>query len=479
MAYSRKKIIGSAILKLLERTCSQLIAFAVTIILARILMPEEYGIIAILMVFINIANVIVDGGLSTALIQKKESDNIDFSTIFVFSIALATIIYAFLYIIAPYIAQFYDNKQLIPVLRVLGLVIFFQSFNAIQRAYISKYMLFSKLLFSSLGATALSGIVGISMAYLGYGVWALVSQQVVNQLANVTIMWFTVEWHPKIIFAYDRFKGLFSYGWKIFTTNIIVAIYEDVRSLLIGKIYQPSALAYFDRGKQFPNLIMSNINASMQTILLPVFADVQEDRMRVKQMIKRSVDLTNFFVFPFLILVIVAAKPLVLFVLTEKWIDAVPFIRIFCIAYLFMPIQDSNMSAIRALGYSGITLKLEIIKKVIEAAVLVVSFTINVYAVAWGIVLYNFISLFVNLYPCKKILNYGIWEQIIDLLPNIVIAIVAGGFTYCITELDISPFVMLLIQTVMYSIIYLLLNKILKTEGYLYLKEMLSRNIRK
>lgn len=477
MAYSSEKIIGSTIWKLLERTSSQIIALVVTIVLARILVPEEYGIIAILMVFINLANVIVDGGLNTALIQKKASDSTDFSTIFVFSIILAGILYFALYVSAPSIARFYNNEQLEGVLRVLSIVIFPTSFNAIQRAYISKYMLFSKLFYSSLGATVISGVVGILMALKGFGVWALVGQQIVAQFANVIIMWFTIEWRPQIIFSYNRFKGLFNYGWKIFMTNFIIAIYEDIRSLIIGKVYQPASLAYFDRGKQFPNLIMSNINTSLQTVLLPAFADVQEDRARVKQMMKRSVELTNFFVFPLLVLLMAAAKPFVLLVLTEKWIDAVPFIQIFCIAYLMMPIQNSNMSAVRALGYSGTTLKLEIIKKILEAIILAISFMIDVYAVAWGIVVYNFLCIFINLYPCRTILGYGIIEQLRDMTPTIAITFCTGIVVYMISWFDFQPFIVLLLQMAVGLTLYIYLNFLFKTEGLQYIILMFKKHL--
>ena len=476
MAYSSEKIIGSTIWKLLERTSSQIIALVVTIVLARILMPEEYGIIVILMVFINLANVIVDGGLNTALIQKKASDSTDFSTIFVFSIILAAIIYILLYIFAPSIARFYNNDHLVVVLRVLSIVIFPTSINAIQRAYISKNMLFSKLFYCGIGATIISGVVGILMALRGFGVWALVGQQIAYQFANVIIMWITIEWRPQFLFSYSRFKGLFDYGWKIFMTNFIIAVYEDIRSLIIGKVYQPSALAYFDRGKQFPNLIMSNINASLQTVLLPAFADVQDDRIRVKQMMKRSVELTNFFIFPLLILLMAAAKPFVLLVLTDKWIYSVPFIQIFCVAYLMMPIQNSNMSAIRALGYSGTTLKLEIIKKILEAIILVISFMINVYAVAWGIVVYNFLCIFINLYPCVQILNYGIMEQIRDMLPTVVISSITGVVVYVLSWLNFPPLFLLLIQIVIGLFLYLFLNFLFKTEGFRYIVSIINNH---
>lgn len=467
----KESIARSFLWKLLERFSSQAMSFIVTILLSRILMPEEYGIIAILLVFVNIANVIIDGGLNTALIQKKGADNIDFSTILYFSLGLSVIIYLGLYLLAPSIARFYDNELLAPVLRVLSINIFFNSFNAVQRAYVSKHMLFGRLFYCSFVATLVSGIVGIAMAYGDYGVWALVGQQVVNQVTLTGIMWFTIKWRPILAFSFTRFKGLFDYGWKIFLTNLIIAIYEDIRSLVIGKVYRKATLAYFDRGKQFPTLIMSNISISLQTILLPAFADIQDNRERVRLMMKRSIEITNFFILPVLMGLLVAAKPFVLLLLTEKWIEAVPFIQIFCIAYMMMPIQSSNMSAIKALGYSDITLKLEIIKKVIEAIILVVSFMMNVYAVAWGIVLYNFICIIINLYPCKRLLNYGIIEQLKDITSPVLTSVAMGLSIFWLTWLDIHPAWTLLLQAVLGITVYVSLHAMFKTSCYVYVKD--------
>lgn len=469
------KIINSFIWKLLERFSSQAISLLVTILLARILLPIEFGIIAIIVVFIELANVIIDGGLCTALIQKKGADDIDFSTIMYFSLVLAGVLYLLLYILAPTIANFYDNTLLTPVLRILSINLFLNSFNAIQRAYISKHMLFDKLFYCSLVAIVVSGTTGIVMAYSGYGVWALVAQQITNQFVLSVIMWFTIKWRPLFVFSKERFKTLFDYGWKIFLSNLIIALYENVRSLIIGKMYHPSALAFFDRGKQFPNLIMTNINISLQTVLLPAFAEIQEQKELVKQMMKKSIELTNFCTLPLLVGLAVAAKPLVILLLTDKWIEAVPFIQIFSIAFMMMPIQSSNMSAIKALGYSNITLKIEIIKKVIETIILVISFFISVYAVAWGIVLYNFICIIINLYPCKKILNYNLYEQFRDVIPYLLSSLAMGFALYILTFFDFSNGLLLALQIVLGLFIYIILNAVFKTNSFMFVKNMIAK----
>lgn len=471
----RNTIVISFIWKLLERFSAQAISLGVTIILARLLLPAEFGIVAIIAVFINLANVIIDGGLSTALIQKKDADNTDFSTITFFSLAVAVVLYALLSCLAPSIARFYSQPLLTPIIRVLGINLILNSYNAIQRAYIAKHMLFNKLFYCSLTAISISGLTGVVMAYRGWGVWALVGQQLANQIALTAIMSYAIPWRPVLVFSSERFRGLFDYGWKIFLSNFIIAIYENLRSLIIGKIYQPATLAYFDRGKQFPDLITTNINMSLQTVLLPAFSDIQDERSRVKEMMKNAVKITNFFILPLLVGLMVTAKPLVLLVLTEKWLDAVPFIQIFCVAFMLIPIQSTNMSAIKALGYSGITLKIELIKKAVETCILIVSFLIDVYAVAWGIVIYNLICIAINLYPTKKILNYGIGEQTHDVLPYLLTAAAMGGVLFAISQLECPLSLLLCVQMLSGAVIYLSLNAVFKTSGYLYIRSFIVK----
>ena len=477
MAFHSRTVISSMIWKLMERISSQLVSFIVSIILARILMPEDYGIIAITFVFINLANVIIDGGLNTALIQKKNSDRIDFSTIFWVSMLLACALYVCLYFCAPLIASIYGKDRVSPSLRILGLSIFFISFNSIQRAYVSRHMLFRKLFYANSFAIFVSGIIGIVMAYGGYGIWALVGQALSSSILCCIIMWFSIRWRPTLDFSLERFKGLFDFGWKIFATNFIIAIYTDIRSIVIGKVYQPSALGYFDRGKSLPQLIMSNMLTTLNSVLLPTFSEEQNNVVRVKQMMRRSVQVGYFFVAPLLVGLFFGSRELVLALLTEKWLPAVPFIQIFCIAFFLMPIQNVNITAIQSLGYSGITLKLEIIKKILEAVILVVSFFISVYAVAWGVVLYNFICIFINLCPSKRLVGYGIGEQIKDVFPTLMVSLLMGGAVYACSFIPGNSVIVLLIQVIVGVVVYYIICRITKLESYNYMLEYLRSGL--
>lgn len=475
MPTNRKTVINSILWKLLEQFSSQGVAFIITIILARVLMPSDYGIIAIILVFINLAKVIINGGLNTALIQKKNADQSDFSTILWFCMFLSIVLYGILFFTAPLIATFYNNELLCDVLRVLSLIIFFNSFNSIQQAYVARHMLFRKLFYVNAVAVIISGAVGIFMAYTDFGVWALVGQSLVSAITCSILMLYSIKWRPTLEFSIHRFKGLFDFGWKIFMMELIIAIYQDIRSLIIGKVYQPSALAFFDRGKAMPSLVMNNVISSINTVLLPTFSNEQDNIDRVKQMMRRSVQVSHLFVFPLLVGLFFTSKEIVLILLTEKWLPAVPFIQIFCIALVLQPIQNINLTAIKSLGYSGITLKLEIVKKILEAIILVISFYISVYAVAWGVVLYNAICIFINLHPSKKIVNYGILEQIKDIVPTLFAALVMGGIIFFLQYLPINILLVIFIQILVGFIAYWNTVRFLKLESYYYILEYIKK----
>ena len=287
-------------------------------------------------------------------------------------------------------------------------------------------------------------------------------------------MWFTIKWRPERLFSYERFKQLFDYGWKIFATNLVIVLYGNIRGLIIGKMYSPVSLAYFERGKSLPALFMENINSSIQAVLLPAFSEQQDNKQRVKQMMKRSMKLNCFVTFPLLVGLFVTAEPLVKVLLTEKWMHAVPFIRVFCIAYIFQPMQIANLEAIKALGYSNTTLKLEIIKKSIEAVILIASFMINIYAVAWGIVVYNAISLLINLSPNTKLLNYEYLEQIKDIFPLVIVSLLMGILTWSIHLIQLNIYITLALQIIVGIMSYLFFSKMFKIDSIEYITDIVK-----
>lgn len=471
---SKTQVFSSISWKLMERGGTQGIQFIVQIILARLLLPEDYGTIALVVIFTTIAGVFVQSGLNTALIQKKDADEVDFSSVFYLSLLIACLIYIVLFFAAPFIAAFYTIPEITPIFRVLSIILFFNAFNSIQNAFIARNMQFKKLFFSSTGAILISGTVGIYMAYAGFGVWALVWQQISNQLFITLILWFTVKWRPHLLFSLERVKGLFSFGWKLLVSSLINTIYQDLRSLIVGKMYALAMLGFYNRGQQFPKLLITNINGSIQSVMLPVLASHQENRPRVKEMMRRAIVTSSFIVFPMMVGLAVTAEPLVKLLLTDKWLPCVPFMQIFCAIYVLTPIHTANLQAINALGRSDIFLKLEIIKKIIGLSILSVTVFYGVYAIALGQVLSGVISSFINAYPNKDLLNYSYKEQWSDIYPSLLLSLLMGVVVYSFKWMEWSVLVTLIIQICVGAILYVAMAWMFKLECFRYLLSSLK-----
>lgn len=456
----------------MERGGTQGIQFIVTIVLARILLPEEFGLIVLVTIFIGIAGVFVQSGFNTALIQKKNVDEVDFSSVFYLSLVASGLLYIFLFYTAPLVANFFEEPELEPVLRVLSFTLFFGAVNSIQIAVVARKMQFKKLFFSSVGAIIISGTVGLVMAYTGFGVWALVGQQLTNQLMVMVILWFTVKWRPKLVFSLERIKKLFSFGWKLLVSGLIDILYTNSQSLLIGKMFSPEILGFYNRGEQFPNLIVSNIDGSIQTVMLPTLSSHQEDRQRVKEIVRRSIVTSSFIVFPMMIGMAVIAEPLVKILLTEKWLPAIPFLQIFCASYALWPIHTANLQAINALGRSDIFLKLEIAKKIFGLIILAISMPFGVYAMAIGVLITGIIATFINTYPNLKLIDYSFKEQWKDILPSLLLSLLMGFVVYSIQWIGIAPALTLILQVFVGVVVYIGLANVFKLECFTYLKTL-------
>lgn len=440
----------------------------VQIILARLLLPADYGVIAVIVVFISISQVFVQSGLGTALIQKNEVNDADYSSVFYLAQGIALVFYCILFLGAPFIATFYSQPLIVPVLRVLGLTLFFGAVNTIQTSIISRNFLFRKLFFSSLGAILLSGVVGIAMAYNGYRVWALVGQQLTSIIALCFIMWFTVRWRPKLLFSLTRVKELFSFGWKLLASSLIDVTYTNLSSLIIGKLYPASMLGYYTKGQELPNTLVSNINSSIQAVMFPAYARNQDNRPLVKQIMRRALVTSSFLVFPAMAGLAAIAKPLVELLLTDKWLMCVPFLQIFCAVYALWPIHIVNLQAISALGHSDVFLRLEIVKKVLGLSVLAVTVPIGILAMAQGMVVIGIVATLINAYPNKLLLDYGFMEQWRDLMPALILSLVMFGATYSILFLGLSAWATLILQIGVGVVVYLGLAWVLGLESLTY-----------
>lgn len=471
----KSKVFFSLIWKFLERGGTQGIQFILQLFLARLLSPRDYGTIALITVFIAISTVFVQSGFNTALIQKKDIDEEDISSVFYISLFIAIIMYLILWIFAPTIASFYKILELTSIVRVMGLVLFLNTFNSIQNAIISRNMEFKRLFYSSLGAIIISGILGIVLAYKGFGVWALVYQQLMNQFSICIILWFTVKWRPKLLFSIKKVKKLFSFGGKLLCSSLIDTIYRELVNLIVGKVYSPAMLGYYNRGDQFPKVIVSNFNGSIQSVIFPALASVQHDKVRVKEIMRRAIMMSSYIVFPAMVGLIVISEPMIRLVLTEKWLLCVPYLRVFCLSYALWPIHTANLQAINAIGRSDIFLKLEIIKKIVGVSIILITSRYSPYIMAIGTVLSGAISSFINSYPNKKLLNYSYLEQIKDIISSLFISLIMGVITYLIQLLHYNNILTLLFQMTLGGIVYITLSCITKNESFIYLVNILKK----
>ena len=476
---TKKSVIGNFIWRFAERCGAQLVTFIVSIVLARILDPKDYGTIALVTVFTTILQVFVDSGLGTALIQKKNADDLDFSSVFYFNFIVCIILYVGMFIAAPYIALFYKDTTLTPVIRVISLTIVISGVKGIQQAYVSKNMLFKRFFFSTIGGTIFSAVLGIAMAYMGYGVWALVAQQLSNTAIDTLILWLTVKWRPKKMFSYERLKGLFSFGWKLLISSLLDTAYNNLRNLIIGKLYSSSDLAFYTQGEKFPKVIVMNINASIDSVLLPTMSIEQDNPERIKQMTRRAIKTSTYVMAPLMMGLAFCAEPIVRLVLTDKWIFCIPFLRIFCITYMFWPVHTANLNAINAMGRSDWFLRLEIIKKIVGLAILLSTMWFGVMAMAYSLLLSSVLSQIINSWPNRKLLKYGYLEQVRDFAPGILLAVLMGICVHFVEYMSLPMIVTLVIQIVLGAIIYIVGSAILKLEEFQYLLEMIKSIMKK
>lgn len=467
-------VISNFIWRFAERCGAQLVTFIVSIVLARILAPEDYGTIALVTVFTTILQVFVDSGLGTALIQKKNADDLDFSSVFYFNFVVCLVLYAAMFMAAPVIAKFYGDVTLTPIIRVISLTIVISGVKGIQQAYVSKNMLFKRFFFSTIGGTIFSAFIGIGLSKAGYGVWALVAQQLSNATVDTVILWITVRWRPRKNFSWERLKGLLSFGWKLLVSSLLDTCYNNLRNLIIGKMYSPSDLAFYNQGDKFPKLIVTNINTSIDSVLLPTMSSAQDDRERVKNMTRRAIKTSTYVMAPLMMGLAFCATPIVKLVLTDKWLPCVPFLRIFCITYMFWPVHTANLNAINAMGRSDWFLRLEIIKKIMGMAILLSTMWFGVMAMAYSLLLSSVLSQIINSWPNRKLLGYGYLEQVRDFAPGILLAVAMGICVYLIGYISLPTIVTLGIQILAGATFYIGISAILKLEEFEYLLGMIK-----
>lgn len=463
--------------KLLERFGVSGVQFVLQIILARLLDPKHYGVLSLMLIFTTIANVFIQNGFNTALIQNKDVTEEDFSSVFWVSLGVSIVLYGVVFFVSPFIGAFYAMPDIVLPLRVLALGLIPGALNSVQLAKVGREMDFKKVFLSNIGGIIFSGLAGIVLAYFGAGLWALVAQHLLNIAVACIVMLFTVKWFPRFFINWKRVIILFSYGWKLLVSSLIDTVYQDIRSLVIGKKYDEGTLGYYNRGKQFPQFLINAVNGTVQSVMLPAMSEKQDDKKQVKVLTRHSIMLSSYILLPMMAGLAGVAEPVVRLLLTDKWLPCLPYMQIYCFTLAFYPVHSCNLQAINAVGRSDIFLKLEIIKKVVG----IVSLGIAVFyfdspiAIALTGVSTTFISCFINAYPNKKLIGYSYFEQMRDILPSFCISIVMCLVVLLVGTFKFGTVLTLVIQIAVGIGVYLFFSAVLRLEPYRIILDILKK----
>lgn len=467
------KIVSSLTFKFMERLLVKGLGLIISVILARLLSPTEFGEIAIIMVFINLCLTFVQSGLNTALIQSKETKKEDYSTVFYISLSVAVLLVVILCIVAPWVGKYYDNERLILPLQVYSLSLVFAAFNSVQVAKMIKEMAFKEMFVCTLLACILSGIFGVSLAFYGAGIWALVGYYFSNTVISCVTMIFAAKWLPGLVFSIRRAKELFSYGWKMLVSAFLCSLYADIRTLIVGKMFSSADLGYYNRGQQFPDILSNTLDNSMQSVMFPVIAEAQDNSEKVKDMLKKTVAFGTALIMPVMIGLAAVSESFIEVLLTEKWLPCVEYMQILCLGYAVLSIESSNLVAIKAIGRSDVYMKLEAVRRVVMLLILLVSVFCfrTVYAIALGFAISTWVDVLIISIPTKRLLNYGIVEQIKDTWKIMIASLIMGGVVILVGFLSLPTIVLLGVQIIVGIITYVFLTILLNRE---LIKEVLS-----
>lgn len=468
----KQKALSGILWKLMENGGTQGIQLLTTIILARLVDPVDYGPISLTAIFISVATILVQSGFGMSLVQRQDVTEADFSSALWLSMAVALLMSIVFFVISPFVAAYYRSPAVKDVLRVLSVILFFNAGQSVNNGILARKMEFSKIFRASLTAVLSSGTVGITMAYLGFGVWALAAQQILYFGVQCVMLWVQTKFRPSLTVSMARTKLLFSFGWKLLVSNVLNTLYLDVSGLIIGKMKGSATdLAYYSKGKQFPQYLGANFNTAIQAALFPAYAATQADPARLLAMLRRSISSSAYVITPLLLGMAAVAEPLVSILLTDKWLPCVPYLRIACITYALYPLDSAILHAFNALGRSDVYLKLELVKKAFGAALLLIAVFLfkSPLMVALGIAATNAFSVLINMPSIKKLLCYRFADQFKDILPQQLLSVMMFGAVYALTGLGLSPWPTLLIQVFSGAVVYLGLSWLIKLPAYTFL----------
>ena len=443
----RKKTVKGVMWSSIDRFTTQGISFVFSMLIARMLLPSDYGVIGMLAIFMAVAQCFISSGFGTALVRKNDRTETDFCTVFYFNIAVACICYALLFLASPYIAKFYNLPLLESVTKVWGLNLIISSLAGIQDAQLTIAINFKSRAKISVITTLFTGIIGLWLASHGYGVWALVFQTLSSNILRTILLWSIVRWMPKLIFSWQSFKGLFSFGSKLLASGLLETIYNNIYTLVIGKCFSASSLGVYSRADNLAQYPSSNITYVLQSVTFPVLSTIQDDEVRLSDAYKRFIRLSAFVVFPLMVGLAAVSDPFIRIVLTDKWEATIPFLQIICFALMWYPIHAINLNLLQVKGRSDYFLKLEVIKKILGVAILCVTIPLGLTAMCYGRVFSSVVCLGINTYYTDKIIGYGFTKQMRDLLPILIHTLVMGAIVFVIVCCLSSLWLQLIVGT--------------------------------
>jgi len=473
----RKQAVSGMIWTFLQQFGSQLISFVVSLVLARLLLPEEFGLIGMLTIFMGIGSALFNGGLTSSLIRTQECTQEDYSTVFYFNFAGSILIYGILFMVAPWIAKFYHQPSLTSITRVYGLTFILSAFGTVQNTILTRELKFKKLAIISLPALVISSVVGILMAYLNYGVWSLIVSTLVNVFFVSFFLWFNAKWYPKLIFSKDKFIQHFYYGYKLTISAILDTIFTNIYHIVIGRFYSPTLVGYYTRANTLMMLPVGNISGALNKVVFPLFSKVQDDLPRFRNSYKQIMQMVLFIITPIIVLMGLLAKPLIVFLFTDKWLAVVPIFKIICFTGILYPIHLYNLIVLEVKGRSDLFLKLEVLKKILLTIILIISFFYGFYALLWGQLIFSILALFINTHYAGKILEYSMWQQMRDILPIFIFAVIMAAITFIVDRMLTSQIdiVRLILGSLSGILTYLLVAYLFKFESIQDIKNLILK----
>lgn len=475
MSTLKEKTVKGVLWSCVDRFSSQGIQFVFSILIARLLLPSDYGVVAMLNIFLAVSNTFIDSGFGTALIRKIDRTETDFCTVFYFNIVVSAFFYAVLWFASPYIASFYGVPLLEDITKVVALTLVFSSFSGIQNAQLSIAIDFKTRAKISVIVTVLTGAVGLWMAYNGYGVWALVVQSVFSSLLRSALLWFYVRWMPKLIFSWKSFREMFSFGSKLLASALLDTTYNNIYPLVIGKFFSPATLGVYARAEGLAQYPSSNITSVLQGVTFPVLSSIQNEPERLANAYKRFLRLSAFVVFPLMVGLAAVADPLIRLMLTDKWEGAIYLLQIVCFSMMWYPIHAINLSILQVKGRSDFFLKLEIIKKIQGVIILCVTVPLGIVAMCYGRIVSSLLSLAYNTYYTKRLIGYGYWSQMKDLLHILAHSMVMGILVWLVVQAFDSLWLQLFVGILTGMVYYVVGAKLMKFDEYAELMSLVKK----